>query len=98
MSLKEHQSRFESIRNSGWYDPNTRDEIFICNLLDLYGNSKEYDNVAFKYMLSQIPITNNVFRCLHRLSVNEQLGNHDLIIDAFNALPKSRIEELFKLV
>lgn len=95
MSLKDHQMRFEKIRNSGWYDPNTRDEIFICNLLILYCSGKEQDNEAFEYMLNQIPITNNVFMCLHNLPTNEC---HDLITNRINQLTKSRIEELFELL
>jgi hypothetical protein len=94
MPLKEHQARFENIKKSGWYDPNTRDEIFICDLLVLYYSGKEQDNDAFSYILGQkIPITNNVFKCMYKL-----LHNYDLIINSISVLSPSRIEELFKLI
>lgn len=91
----QHQMRFEAMRVTGWYDPNTRDENFICELLVHYA---EQDDAVFEYMLKSIPITNNVFRCLHRLEMDQTLNNQEMIAECFNQLPKSRMKELIDLV
>lgn len=92
----QHQTRFETMRVTGWYDPNTRDENFICELLVHYGKTERCDEV-FEYMLKSIPITNNVFNCLYRLKMDVTINNQSIITDCFNRLPKSRMEELNEL-
>lgn len=94
---QQHQDRFETLRTSGWYDPNTRDENFICELLVYYGKTERNDKVL-EYILRSIPMTNNVFRCLHRLTMDQTIDNQNIIIECFDRQSKSRIKELFDLV
>lgn len=93
----QHQIRFDALRLTGWYDPLTRDENFICDLLVYYGKTEKDDKV-FEYMLKVIPITNNVFRCLHKLTEDQSLDNHRIIFECFDRLTKSRTVELFELL
>ncbi len=88
----EHQDRFTSLQNNGWYDPNTRDEIFICDMINYYKRKPE----TFEYLLKNIPITNNVFFCLHQIE-NESDTNENIlnvVNSCFSKLSSSRHEEL----
>lgn len=90
---QEHQDRYCAIKANNWYDPNTREEVYICNLLNHY----KQNDVVFRQMLSEILITNNVFLCLVNIAIDLN-SNHQQIIDCFESrLNQSRITELFAL-
>ena len=92
----EHQTKFENLQINNWYDPNTRDEIFVCKLLNDYKKNLQ----TFCYILAKIPITNNVFYCLYQLE-HENDADNDIksnIRNCFEKLPISRMEELTNFV
>mgnify|MGYP000048794326 CR=1 FL=1 len=83
-----HIERYLDIKNKNWYDPNTRDEVFICNLLKIYSQ----DTSTINFMINEILITNNVFLCVHNIN------NEDVLKIIKNRLSESRYEELLNLL
>lgn len=88
----QHKTRFDSLRMSNWYDPNTRDEIFICDIIIYYGKTHPNNN-TLKHVLELVPITNNIYRCLRELETNQTI-----VTECLKKISNSRMTELMNLV
>lgn len=101
--LPEHRDMFENLKCSDWYDPLTREENFICEIITHYAKTNPNLN-TLKYILESIPVTNRVFECMYNIANDSTLETQVMmiytrtaILEAFAKLPVSRLKELCAL-
>lgn len=88
--------KFESLKASGWYDPYTREEVYVCKALKYFGSKCRNDELVNR-IVDEALITNNVFLTLRSVETPDNNNNSNMVERLSYRLSKSRLDELLAL-